>query len=310
MDQISRRKFVAITTACVASSPVTLRALPPGTVTAQEVVERMRQHLGSEASLDAVEGFKAGDPSTPVTGIATTSLASLSVLQAAVKAGANLIITCEPTFYSKADTPTPPVRRPPGAPVPVADAPPPPPDPVFRGKAAFLKDHNLVVYRLNDSWHTRKPDPYSVGLTEVLGWSKYADTRNPSQIAIPEMSLEALVMHAKNSLRSRGGIRVIGDRSLRVRKVAFLPGSTPIQVAVQTLPQVDTILVGEVREWETIEYVRDTVDLGGRKSLIYVGRTVSEDPGMKVCAEWLKSLVPEVSATWCTAGDPYWRPNA
>ena len=76
------------------------------------------------------------------------------------------------------------------------------------------------------------------------------------------------------------------------------------------LPQVDTLLVGEVREWETVEYVRDVVDLGGKKSLIYVGRTVSEDPGMKVCAEWLKTLVPEVRSTWCSAGDPYWRPTA
>jgi hypothetical protein len=103
---------------------------------------------------------------------------------------------------------------------------------------------------------------------------------------------------------------VVGDRQLPIRTVALLPGSTPIQAAIELLPRVDAILAGEVREWETVEYVRDTVDLGGKKSLVLVGRVVSEDPGMKVCAEWLKSVVPEVPTTWVSAGDPYWRPTA
>jgi putative NIF3 family GTP cyclohydrolase 1 type 2 len=116
-------------------------------------------------------------------------------------------------------------------------------------------------------------------------------------------------MHVKKSLNSRGGMRIVGDPKLRIRKVAFLPGSTPIQASIETLPKVDVIVAGEVREWETVEYVRDTVDLGGKKSLILVGRVVSEDPGMKMCAQWLKAIVPEVASTWVSAGDPYWRPT-
>ena len=40
-----------------------------------------------------------------------------------------------------------------------------------------------------------------------------------------------------------------------------------------------------------------------------VGRMVSEEPGMQVCAQWLKGIVPEVRSTWISAGDPYWRPT-
>ena len=49
---------------------------------------------------DTVDTFKAGDPSTVVTGVVTTSMATLDVLRGAVQAGANLVITAAPTFYS------------------------------------------------------------------------------------------------------------------------------------------------------------------------------------------------------------------
>ena len=76
-------------------------------VTAQEIVDRIRKNIGVEWGSDDVDTFKAGDPSTVVTGIVTTSMATLDVLQKAVQTGANLIITAAPTFYSRADLATP-----------------------------------------------------------------------------------------------------------------------------------------------------------------------------------------------------------
>jgi putative NIF3 family GTP cyclohydrolase 1 type 2 len=262
-------------------------------------------NIGVDWKPDTVDTFKAGNPSTTVTRIATTSLASLDVLNHAVNAGANLIITCEPTFYSKADTPTPPVRRPFGQ--PPAPLSPPGPDPVFSAKDAFLKKHNLVVFRLSDHWRLRKPDPFAQGFADTLGWSKLAG--DAKHISVPETSLEALVVHTKKALNSRGGLRVVGDPQLRVREVALLPGSTSIEASIAALPGVDAVIAGEVREWEAVEYVRDTNDLGGKKALILTGRIVSEDPGMQLCAQWLKTIVPEVASTWISAGDPYWRPS-
>src|SRR5207344_3285557 len=75
--------------------------------TAQEIVDRIKQHIGVDWSSDDVDTFKAGDPSTVVTGVVTTSMATLDVLQKAVQAGANFIITAAPTFYSRADASTP-----------------------------------------------------------------------------------------------------------------------------------------------------------------------------------------------------------
>ncbi len=317
MNKITRRKFVALTATGVAAAPlVSMARSMSGAVTAQEVVDRMKKNIGVEWKPDTVDTFKAGAPSTVLTGIVTTSLASLDVLKQAVSRNANLIVTSEPTFYSRADTPTPPVPRrfergPNGVVVPAGPPPgPPPPDAVFTAKDDFIKKNNLVVFRLSDGWRMRNPDPFAQGLANACGWSKFAATDDPKHLEIPETSLDSMVMHVKKSLQSRGGIRVVGNRQMSIRKIGFLPGSTPIEASIAMLPNVDAIVAGEVREWESVEYVLDTDALGGKKALVLVGRIVSEDPGMQVCAQWLKTIVPEVASTWVSAGDPYWRPNA
>ena len=308
MYQISRRKFVALSATGIATASLgQVARLNSGTLTAQEIIDRIKKNIGGEWKPDSVDTFKAGDPSTRITGIATTALASLDMLGHAVKSGANLIITCEPTFFSKADMPTPPARRLPGQ-TGAQPSAPLPPDPVFSAKDDFIKKYNLVIWRFSDHWRLRTPDPFVQGLGNALGWSKFADPSNPKIYSIPETSLDTLVLHVKKSLNSQGGMRIVGNPKLRVRKVAFLPGSTPIQASVETLPSVDAIIAGEMREWESVEYVRDTADLGGRKSLALVGRIVSEGPGMHVCAQWLKTIVPEVTSTWVPVDDPYWRP--
>jgi putative NIF3 family GTP cyclohydrolase 1 type 2 len=220
-----------------------------------------------------------------------------------------MIVTCEPTFFAKVDSTTPPVRRLPESP-PASTAAPSRPDPVFTAKEDFIRKHNLVVWRFSDHWRLHKPDAFVQGLAGTLGWSKFVETADSTRFTLPEMTLDALVSHVKRSLNARGGMRVVGDPRLPVRKVALIPGTTAIQASIETLPEVDAIIAGEVREWESVEYVRDTVDLGGKKSLILVGRILSEGPGMQLCAQWLKTIVPEVTSTSIPVADPYWRPRA
>ena len=78
----------------------------------------------------------------------------------------------------------------------------------------------------------------------------------------------------------------------------------------QRYSEVDLIVAGEVREWENTHYAADIFTAGEKRALVTTGRVVSEEPGMRVCAEWLKSVVKEVPAMWIGAGDPYWRPAA
>jgi hypothetical protein len=39
---------------------------------------------------------------------------------------------------------------------------------------------------------------------------------------------------------------------------------------------------------------------------VTIGRVASEDPGMGVCAAWLKTLVREIPVRWISTGDLYW----
>ncbi len=108
MSDISRRDFVALT-AGAAAAPFfldDLRGRGAG-VTAQEIVDRVKKNIGVDWTSDDVDTFKAGDASTIVTGVVTTSMATLDVLQKAVQARANFVITAAPTFYSRADLSAP-----------------------------------------------------------------------------------------------------------------------------------------------------------------------------------------------------------
>jgi putative NIF3 family GTP cyclohydrolase 1 type 2 len=110
MFRLSRRDFVALTAAGAVATPFALNdefARASASMTAQEIVDRIKKNIGVDWSSDDVDTFKIGDPSTVVTGVVTTSMATLEVLQKAVQAGANFVITAAPTFYSKADVSTP-----------------------------------------------------------------------------------------------------------------------------------------------------------------------------------------------------------
>ena len=291
MAHLSRREFAALVAAAPFSCAGKIAAA--ATITAEEIIERIKKNIGVAWRPDSVDTVKAGNLSIIATGIVTTSMATIAVLQQSVNAGANLVITGQPTFYGKADLPTSPMNQ----------------DRVLAGKNELIAKNNLVVFRLSDHWRQRHPDPLAQGLATALGWVNYQTAGDPLRFEIPGVSLDTLVSHVKNALRSRGGIRVVGDPRISVRRVGLLAGTTSIQAALTMLPQVDVIVAGEVREWESVEYVRDKVFSGEKKGLILTGRVVSEEPGMDVCASWLKTFVPEVPIRHISAGDPYWRPS-
>src|ERR1700735_21105 len=102
-NSISRRTFIIAGSALLAARV----AEPQQTstqLTAAGVVERIRNHVGVPWRSQTVDRILAGDPDTVVRGIAVTMMATLDVLERAVAAGKNMIITHEPTFYLHQDT--------------------------------------------------------------------------------------------------------------------------------------------------------------------------------------------------------------
>ena len=228
-------------------------------LTAQRVVDRIRANLGVPWRDTTIDGFKAGDPATVVTAVATTVMATLDVLRRAAAAGQNLVITQEPTFYSANDDPGSRAA-----------------DPVYLAKKAFLDQQRLIVWRFSDHWHARQPNEAATALAAALGWSGNRIPEAEQVYHVPETTLGALVEHVRDRLSLRGGLRMIGQPGMRVRSVFVSPGTTAVSSTVLSLRRADVILTGEPREWETVPYVLDTGSTDQKKGMIAVGRLLSE----------------------------------
>lgn len=274
-------------------------------LTAQRVVDRIRANVGLPWRDKTVDGFKAGDPATVVTGVATTVMATLDVLRRAAAAGRNLVITQEPTFYTAADDPGNRAA-----------------DPVYLAKKKFIDEQRLVIWRFSDHWNLRQPSVSAAALAATLGWSGYLLPDAQQIYRLPETTLAALGSHVRGRLGLRGGLRTVGQPGMRVRTVFVRPGTISIPGTILNLRRADVILAGEPREWEVVPYILDTWSAGSipagtergpgtpgeGKGMIALGRLVSQTPGMQACAAWIRSLVPEVPVEPLADADPYWSP--
>jgi len=263
-------------------------------LTARQVVSLIQEHVGVPWTGETVDTFKAGDPDTPVTGIATTMMATFDVLKRAAAQNANFVITHEPTFYSHQDK---------------TEAFAAANDPVWREKEDFIKAHHMVVWRFHDHWHMRRPDGILTGMAQALGWEHYENAETPNLFALPQTSLRGLA----KSIQEKIGIkvvRVVGNPDLQVTRIALVPGASGPQKHLQFLRRndVQVLVIGEVPEWETIEYVSDAAAEGRQKALILMGHIPSEQAGMKYCAEWLKTFITGVPVAFVKTAEPFWMP--
>ena len=279
------------------SALVVLAALPLMAQTkpnARHIIERIQKNVGIPWTTPTVDTFKAGNPDEPVTGIAVTMMATLDVLQRAAAAGANLVITHEPTFYSHLDTLSQLEKQ---------------HDAVLATKQKFIRDHHLVIWRFHDHWHARRPDGILLGMTHALGWEKFQNPQNQQLFTLPETTLDNLAAEIKRKLNVRV-LRVVGDPQLKVTRAGFLPGAAGSERQIQLLERddVEALLIGEVPEWETIEYVADAATEHKHKALILIGHIKSEQAGMEECTRWLKTFITELPVQFMATPEPYWQP--
>lgn len=262
--------------------------------TAREVIAAIQQHVGVPWQKETVDTFKAGNPDTPVTGIAVTMMATLDVLQRASAQGINLVITHEPTFYNHLDTPEGMDQS----------------DPVWAEKRAFIEKHGMVIWRFHDHWHMRKPDGIEAGMIHALGWEKFQNTENPYLFTLPETTLQKLAADVGKRLDSPV-LRVVGNSQMKVTKIALSPGAAGFvhETHALELDNVEVLLVGETREWETVEYAADAVSEGKNKALIVIGHIPSEQAGMEECTRWLRTFVQDVPVQFVPSKQPFWLPK-
>jgi len=264
-------------------------------VTVQDVMSRVQQALGGTPAPNTADGLKAGRADLRVTGIATAAMATVDVIRRASAAGCNLIVTFEPTFFARADQPSPANRA---------------TDPTFTGKRDLIEKSDVAIWRLHDQWMAQRPASLTTAFAEALQWQRYQTAATtPERVVVPSTTLRDLVAHVQKQLGAKG-LRVIGRADLPVTRVVLSPGPSAPAVTFTNLATADVILAGEPREWEGVEYVQDAIAAGQAKGMVLVGRVLSENPGMRAMAAWLTELLPGMRVQSLPVADPYWRPAA
>ena len=272
---------------------VVTNALPKTKLTAGEIISRIKKNVNCPWQNETVDTYKGGNANMQVTGIATTFLATMDVLKRAKAKGLNLIITHEPTFYNHLDK----TEQFEG-------------DAIVASKQKYIKDNNLIVFRFHDHIHRTSPDGIYKGVIDKFGWRAYEQSQRPYLYKLPELSLKQLSEQLKIKFQTET-IRVVGNPELAVTNVGLVLGAagSTRQIGILQRDDVEVLIIGETHEWETVEYVRDAVNMGKKKALILLGHANSEEAGMDYCAEWLKTFVSEVPIEFVPAGDPFWTPK-
>jgi putative NIF3 family GTP cyclohydrolase 1 type 2 len=291
-NQVSRRNFIIAGSALLAA-PLTKAQPAPTQLTAGKLVERIRNQVGVPWRAQTVDRILAGDANTIVRGIAVTMMATLDVIERAVAAGRNMIITHEPTFYVHQDT-TQEIHN----------------DPTLKYKLDFIRKNNVAVFRFHDHWHARHPDGIATGMMQELGWEKNIDPADPKRFLFNGEPLAQFCQGLQARLQDRT-MRVVGKPAMPVKRVAVSWGAADRLTTIPLFarPDVDVLVVGEAREWELVEYAQDSITAGNQKALIVLGHVVSEQGGMKYCTEWLKSFVTDVPVEFVPASEPFWNPS-
>ncbi len=237
-----------------------------------------------------VDLLKFGNPDQFITGIVTTTVPTIEVINKAIKEGANMIVSHEALFYSLDDN---------AARLESSAA--------AKYKTDLLTKNKIAVFRFHDAWHAQKIDGVTWGNLVKLGWDKYYDPANPKIITLPKaITLAQAVTLTKKALKVPK-VRVIGDLKRPVKTVYMAMGSIP---AAQLIPEIqkhkpDLVLAGETREWETCQRVRDGISMGLNTKLIVLGHAISEEAGMEYAANWLKPKVSGTKVTYIASGTPF-----
>ena len=288
--EFSRRKFIyhvstAVGAGVLFTSPLLSKAAnfikTDETYTVKQIMDMFIKGVPGGTLPSTVDTLKTGSPDTKVTGIVTTMFATIAVIREAIDLNANFIVAHEPTFYNHTDDTSW-----------LKD------DEVCQYKINLLNKHNIAIWRNHDYIHHLVPDGVTTGVLAKLDWRAYVDEKMPNIITLPPITLKKLIMHLKNKL-SIDKVRYVGNPGQVCKNVLFLPGAAGGRVQIEAIMKhrPDVLIVGEIQEWETAEYVRDALAKGDNISLVTLGHIASEEPGSEYMLNWLKEKFPAIKAT-------------
>lgn len=256
-------------------------------ITVGQLIDQFISEVPGGKLKETVDTLKSGTLDTPVKGIVTTMFATVEVIKKTIAMGANFIIAHEPTFYSHQDK-TDWLEK----------------DPTYEYKKNLLKDNNITVWRCHDYIHRMTPDPVTMGVLKKMGWEDKMINKNPNLIQLSSQTLKDIIF----SLKSKMGVdelRYIGSLTEQTNKILFIPGAAGsiTHIAALKMYKPDVLICGEVEEWTTVEYIRDTRSRGESVSLILLGHIASEEPSASFMLDWIRERFPAITSKHIPAGN-------
>ncbi len=229
----------------------------------------------SEATGDTL---KYGDPEKEIKKVCVCMLPDTNILRRAAEAGADLLITHEPTFYDHPDIP-------------------PEGNIYAQEKMRILQETGMALFRYHDHPHNMPEDMIDCGTIQYSGLAGKI-TGKPywavTGFRLAEPMTAAETASQLEKALSTKHIRIAGARDIPGRNIAFACG-TPGHIKELLLsPDWDFIVTGEICEWADGEMVKDAALQGRNKAVLVLGHGVSEEAGMRVFADMLQERFPEL----------------
>ena len=295
--QAGRRKF--LTNSLKAAGVTALIGLPQFSMagdlnfskkdyTGQDLIDIILKEIPGAPFPNTVDTIKCGNASNKVSGIVTTMFPTVNVIEATAKLKANFIIAHEPTFYNHEDNRDfVPNNR------------------VVAQKIELLQQYGITIWRFHDGWHAHNPDGIFHGVLMKTNWLQYYEP-GKSVLKIPATTVKAIIEKLKSTLGIKM-VRMIGNPDQICERISLIPGAAgaEMQIGLVENERPDLLIVGELREWETAEYIRDRISFGEKTALIVLGHAQSEEAGMEWLVEWLAPRVPGLTITHLASDNPF-----
>jgi putative NIF3 family GTP cyclohydrolase 1 type 2 len=293
MNHFNRRKFIK--TGIKTAGAAALLTIPSVNAfaarkeyTVQDVIDIILKTIPGAPFPNTVDTLKSGSANSKVTGIITTMFPTIEVIKKAAALKSNFIIAHEPTFYNHTD-----------------DMNWTSNNSVVKQKQELLKQTGITVWRFHDGWHMHKPDGIMYGVLKKMNWLQYNNNVKMT-FTIPVSTVRQITSQLKTSLNIEH-VRLIGNLNASCSKITLLPGAWGGDNQIKTIEtdKPDLVIIGELREWETAEYMRDARAFGSKTSMILLGHAVSEEPGMDYLAEWLQPKLEGINVTHVASNLPF-----
>lgn len=295
-----RKDFLKLTAFSGAIFSTTVKAVQQSKPAAMTAAD-LQNYLISLVPLPekTVDRFIIGDPGTRIKKIATCWMPYWDTCKEAVKAGANVIVTHEPTFYTHWDL----------------DEKRPYSDQEFareqymqlvESKKKWILDNGLVIIRHHDSLDALKDRgiPYSFGKflgfrnEDIINSKTYY---NVYRIKKQPASVVAAGIAKRMSEVGQPGVAFYGDPDYPVSTVGVGTGAIcdPMRFA-DLKPDLAIAIDDSVKTWTQTYFARDT-----GKPLVIVNHGASEEAGIQELNRIIKEKFPSVETIHFRQGCTY-----